>query len=354
MKYIVYKTTNLVNNYIYIGVHKTNTPYEFDGYLGCGVIINNPSTYKYSKTCFQIAVNQYGVKNFRRETLAVFDTEEDAYILEQLLVNEEFLSRSDTYNMILGGQGGNSYTNKCYQYDLNGNYVKEYSSYRDACRAVNKSYSAIYNAITFKTKCGDYYWNTDKVDKLDLSNYTLTPESVKIYRYLVDGGKFDKSFDSASQAAKDSNLTLIQVLRSARLCYRAGEYQFLYIKGESYDSAKKQYINNRPVYKYSSSGEFIESYKTQHEAELNNKESNITNSIKNKKPCKNNFLWGLEKLPFYNQPKQTQKKRIGKYTLEGELIETFDSVKECVQKVGIPSSYIRIGKKYKNYIYKNI
>ena len=32
MKYIVYKTTNLVNNYIYIGVHKTNTPYEFDGY----------------------------------------------------------------------------------------------------------------------------------------------------------------------------------------------------------------------------------------------------------------------------------------------------------------------------------
>ena len=26
-KYIVYKTTNLINKYIYIGVHRTKTPY---------------------------------------------------------------------------------------------------------------------------------------------------------------------------------------------------------------------------------------------------------------------------------------------------------------------------------------
>lgn len=34
MKYIVYKTTNLVNNYIYIGVHGTDTLETFDKYLG--------------------------------------------------------------------------------------------------------------------------------------------------------------------------------------------------------------------------------------------------------------------------------------------------------------------------------
>ena len=34
--YIVYKTTCLVNNYIYVGVHKTKDPNIFDGYLGRG------------------------------------------------------------------------------------------------------------------------------------------------------------------------------------------------------------------------------------------------------------------------------------------------------------------------------
>ena len=88
MKYIVYKTTNIINNYIYIGVHKTLDPDIFDGYLGCGVYVNSPATYKYSKTNFQIAINEFGCKNFKRETIAVFDNMEDAYNLESLLVNE--------------------------------------------------------------------------------------------------------------------------------------------------------------------------------------------------------------------------------------------------------------------------
>ena len=37
MKYIVYKTTNVLNGYIYVGVHKTLNPESFDGYLGCGI-----------------------------------------------------------------------------------------------------------------------------------------------------------------------------------------------------------------------------------------------------------------------------------------------------------------------------
>lgn len=32
MKYIVYLTTNIVNNKIYVGVHGTKDPTVFDGY----------------------------------------------------------------------------------------------------------------------------------------------------------------------------------------------------------------------------------------------------------------------------------------------------------------------------------
>ena len=68
MKYIVYKTTNLINNYIYIGVHKTQDPNIFDSYIGCGVYINKPYTYEKAKTKFQQAVKEFGTSNFRRET----------------------------------------------------------------------------------------------------------------------------------------------------------------------------------------------------------------------------------------------------------------------------------------------
>lgn len=93
MKYIVYKTTNLINNYIYIGVHKTVDPDLWDYYLGNGVDTRVPYTYEKSKTKFQQTVKEFGVKNFKRETLAIFDTAEEAYELEEILVNECFFSQ---------------------------------------------------------------------------------------------------------------------------------------------------------------------------------------------------------------------------------------------------------------------
>lgn len=82
-KYIVYLTTNTVNNKIYIGVHETINPYKFDGYLGNGVKISDKSTYKYSKTPFEAAVNKYGPNKFIRKTLKVFDNLQDALNLER-------------------------------------------------------------------------------------------------------------------------------------------------------------------------------------------------------------------------------------------------------------------------------
>ena len=73
MKYIVYLTTNTKNKKIYVGVHQTINPDIFDGYIGCGVKISSPSTYKNSKTPFQFAVNKHGVDSFRRATLKIFD-----------------------------------------------------------------------------------------------------------------------------------------------------------------------------------------------------------------------------------------------------------------------------------------
>jgi phage regulator Rha-like protein len=125
MKYIVYLTTNIENNKIYVGVHKTENPEEFDGYLGCRVYTTKPSTYNKSKTPFQFAVNKYGAKAFKRSLIKIFDTLEEALFLEAEIVNEQFIKRGDTYNVALGG-GLIPLTNKkVYQYSLSGDFVAE-------------------------------------------------------------------------------------------------------------------------------------------------------------------------------------------------------------------------------------
>lgn len=354
MKYIVYKTTNIINNKIYVGVHKTEDPDIFDGYIGCGVYINQLSTYNNPKTIFQKAVKKYGCKNFKREIISVFNTDIEAYSLEGQIVNEEFLAREDVYNMVLGGMYHTVKTIKVFSYTLTGEYIKDYDSIVSASKDINKCAQAVWNAIIYKYSCSNLFFSTDKLDKLDLSLYNTSPTSKTVFRYLVENGKYDKEFSSLTEASKESNLTLVQVARSAKIGYRAGKYQFCYVKAPSYDKAKNIYINNRPVFKYSNDGKFIEGYDTQYHAELDNPGSNITNAIKNKKVCANNYLWSLEELPIFCAKTNTKKKKVGKFDIDGNLIYEYESKKMCIELTGVPDRYIKVGKIYKNYIYKYI
>lgn len=128
MKYIVYLTINLENNKIYIGKHKCEDPYVFDGYIGCGVKITAPSTYNKPQCAFQAAVLKYGVKNFRRITLRVFDDEQSALMLEKKLVTEDFIKRKDVYNEVIGGGAPPINNLIVYQYSLLGKYIRKYYS----------------------------------------------------------------------------------------------------------------------------------------------------------------------------------------------------------------------------------
>ena len=90
-------------------------------------------------------------------------------------------------------------------------------------------------------------------------------------------------------------------------------------------------IKNRKVYKYDSFGNYLCDYDSQTSAEKDNKYSNINRSIKTKNHCKNGFLWGLEKLDRYCFNEKDKRKRIGKFDSSNNLIETYESVKECCQ-----------------------
>ena len=190
MKYILYKTTNLINNYIYIGVHKTETPYEFDKYLGNGVYINKPNTYEKSKTCFQKAVKEFGIKNFRRETLAVYDTLEEAYNAEKIIVNDEFLARTDVYNMIKGGIINNIIGNSIYKYSAKtGEFIEEFSSQEEAAKNIHVSSSILYNSIKYRFQIKGYVFDLNKVDKINLDLYNFK-NVVTYFNELYKGWKY--------------------------------------------------------------------------------------------------------------------------------------------------------------------
>ena len=95
--WILYQTTNVCNGKIYVGVHKLADTPRSRQYLGSGQAI-------------KAAIKKYGRGNFIRVTLEEFSCAEDAYKAEAEMITEEFLKRSDTYNMGLGGKGGNIHT----------------------------------------------------------------------------------------------------------------------------------------------------------------------------------------------------------------------------------------------------
>ena len=91
MHYLIYKITNKLNGKIYIGQHVTED--LDDGYMGSGLAIRR-------------AIEKYGTENFSKEILFDVDDWELMNFIEELIVDEEFVKREDTYNVALGGQGG--------------------------------------------------------------------------------------------------------------------------------------------------------------------------------------------------------------------------------------------------------
>lgn len=356
-KYIVYETTNLVNNKIYIGVHRTKDPDIFDGYIGCGVICTQPITYNNPKTRFQYAVKKYGPKNFRRKTLAVFNTAEEAYLLEEDLVNEEFLKRNDVYNMVLGGIAGClvSHRIKVYQYDLTGKYIAEYDSFAIAGLKNNCDYTLISYAVRKKTVGVKSLWSTDKVERLDLKDYYIGDNHRIVVSCYLETGEFFKTFHSVTQASKElsiCNNTIINACHTFELV--RNKYYFLFNEGESYSIAKTEWLKIRPVFKYDKNGNFLEEYETQDLAERSNPGSNISKSIKLKSIDKNGFLWGLQKLKEYNKPNKIEKKPVGKYDLNGNLVEEYESATLAAKENGTSVWKVLAGtnKTHKQHVYK--
>lgn len=346
-KYIVYLTTNIKNKKIYVGVHGTETPDKFDGYLGCGVNIYDSSSIKNPKEPFKYAVKKYGFDAFVRNVLFVFDDVEEALTMEALIVNEDFIKRKDTYNITLGGGLPPKNNIKTYQYDLDGTFLKEWDSRKEAAifygNHINKhsAGTSIGNACKYHTTSYNFFWSNEKVDKLDLSLYSNLIQNINCHLYDLNFN-YVKSFDSISETARNLGLCFEVVRRAIKFQYKVlSKY---YISTELYSVLPKMEKTKLTgdIHQYDLEGNYIQTFKTVKEAEesVGEKFCNFSTAVKMTGYYKG-FLWfrgeKLERVaPYENKSKA---KKVAQYTMDGKLVKIFDKVRDAkkefpnVQKV---------------------
>lgn len=225
--YIVYETINIVNNFIYIGKHQTAT-LEFDGYLGNACWINKPSSYLNRTALLPRAIAKYGTSAFRRTTLKIFDNLEDALDLERWLVDEEFVKRPDTYNMVLGGKEFQPTNSKgVFLYDKSGNFVKEFPSQQKAalfiygresgCSSISRALKQGYGF------CGNYQVSKIKVDFMkDYNTYKNTIWEKMVNKFSDKMGLESRFGNPKKVAQYDKDGNLITIYKSLGECKRAG------------------------------------------------------------------------------------------------------------------------------------
>ena len=162
MYYTIYKITNKLDGKFYIGSHRTKK--LNDNYMGSG---------KYLK----LAIQKYGIENFEKEILYVFDTPEQMYEKESEIVNEEFLVTENTYNLKVGGFGGWDHQNsnseiqrkKC----LKGNQKQKWLSENDP------NWKGRFNQKKAASETFKKLWKEGKLKPYDWTGKNHTEESKK-------------------------------------------------------------------------------------------------------------------------------------------------------------------------------
>lgn len=339
-KYIVYQTINIVNNKIYVGVHKINNT-TFDGYIGNGVNINYPSTYMNPKYPFQYAVKKYGTSNFKRITLFTFDDEDKAYAKEREIVNLEFVLRSDTYNCILGGSLRPLFyeRHKIYQFDLQGNLLKEWNDIYECSNFLETWKQSIYSAINNKTRLYNYYWSYYK--EIDISEYTSPNLSQKVYKYNKIG-KCICIYESIHKAALDNDYKPCELYnRIKEQALTKGNYYSFSLYDEFIPSPRLE-LKNRILYLYDLDGNYIKEisysdFKKELKLSSNRK---ISTAIKTCTPI-NGLQVKLNKTDKVEKysPKNKSKKVIV-HKLDSTFVGEYESINKMCKELNLDTSTV--------------
>lgn len=351
MKYIVFLTKNnksTINgiNRILIGVHKTENPDIFDGYLGEGVRVNKASTFMYPKTSFQYAVKKYGVKSFERITLYIYDTLKDAYNKYYEIVDDTFINASYTYNTkIYKKYAGTCDYRPIYQFNLKGELVKEWECIDDVCDFYCYPKWRFCYARASHTPLLNFYWSGTKV----LNIVNPDDKSHPVHMYNKDG-KLVFSFGSYPDFGEFINANIKEM---NDIIYKHRFINGYYPSNKLLESfapkARRKYLKEY-MYVYNKEGDFIGKFFGKEVMTPIGTHSwkKIEYSIEHNDGWFNDFYISLNEIDIVPEKKE-KITYIEVFDKFGNFIEKIDTIKEVKEKYGITSgkiNRIKLGQKH--------
>lgn len=234
---------------------------------------------------------------------------------------------------------------KVYQYDFDGNFIKEYENISTASFFMNEKHQSLYFCLVGKYNYSrGYFWTydyylklpNDIIDKIKNSkNYKNEIfKKSKIYQYDTKG-KFVKEYNSLLDISKEKTYitNVLRVLEGT--CKLSDNYIWTinYYKKLPKEILKKHtHILKKYVYQYDLKGNFVKEFETVLSVAkfLNVRAGSITNCL-NGQRCKvfKNFIWRTEyceKLPkdILNFHLKIKKPLILQYSLDEKFVKEWE------------------------------
>lgn len=213
---LIYLIVNLKNGKIYVGCHSTNE--INDNYMGSGKLI-------------KLAIKKYGRDKFRKIILYDFDNRKDMLKKENELIDIEFISGENVYNMIPGGGGG-----QCGLVTVRDAMGKTFSVAIDDSRYINGELKFISTGfVTVKDKDG-------KTKQTSINDPDYIDGSVKSIHF---GKSVGVDIDGKIQyvdSKEFKNKKLTGVIKGT-ICVKDKNNRNIRIKTDEYKSKSEEYIH---------------------------------------------------------------------------------------------------------------
>lgn len=194
----IYKTTNLINGKIYIGLSEKEA-YESIGYFGSGDLIKK-------------AISKYGSSNFKKEILENQIKNKKELVELEIKWIKHFKSddRKIGYNISPGGDLNPGYMKKeIYQYSRTGDLIKKWNCIDDAVTHINSKNGDLYRKSTRESRpIKGFWWDTKKVS----SDYIIEKDK----KYSIERTKGFKEGSKKSYSNSEHKKRMQEKMREIR------------------------------------------------------------------------------------------------------------------------------------------
>lgn len=211
---LIYKITNDVNSYCYIGQTITSLNRRWSEHKQC-MNYTNLSNKLYT------AMRQIGLEHFKIEVIEEFNTitQEELDSREQYWITY-YNSFFNGYNSTKGGTFGCHSMKTIECYTLSGNLYKKYSSVQEASDDLSINYDAIVVCLNNMSQesCGGFQWKYENSNKL-IKNFSnsLNFNGKTIYFIQYDlNGNYINHYLNISDACKNSKCLESGIIRCAK------------------------------------------------------------------------------------------------------------------------------------------